>query len=232
MNSFDLFISSFINGFAHRSIRFDQFVNWLSLSDLFTGVVVIAVGCWLWFQNKHIQETREALLASIMASFPALAIARVLSWVVNRTRPLMETRHLFRLPYGQTPRWEGPSSFPSDHAVLFFALATGIFLVSRRTGWFVFAYVSIVICLPRIYLAEHYATDILAGAAIGVFMTWLANTSRIRKPLTAWALRLLETRPGLFYSCAFIVTYQIAVLFDPIVKMLGVARSIIQAKPL
>src|SRR6185369_5982605 len=117
MNSFDLFISSFINGFAHRSIRFDQFVNWLSLSDLFKGVVVIAVGCWLWFQNEDIQETREALLASIMASFPALAIARVLSWVVNRTRPLMETRHLFRLPYGQTPRWEGPSSFPSDHAL-------------------------------------------------------------------------------------------------------------------
>jgi hypothetical protein len=52
------------------------------------------------------------------------------------------------------------------------------------------------------------------------------------KALTAWALRLLENRPGLFYSCAFIVTYQIAVLFDPIVKMLGVARSIVQAKPL
>jgi len=232
MNSFDLFISSFINGFAHRSIRFDQFVNWLSLSDLFKGVVVIAVGCWLWFQNKHIQETREALLASIMASFPALAIARVLSWVVNRTRPLMETRHLFRLPYGQTPGWEGPSSFPSDHAVLFFALATGVFFASRRTGWFLFVYVSIVICLPRIYLAEHYATDILAGAAIGVFMTWLANTSRIRKPLTGWALRSLETRPGMFYSCLFIVTYQMADLFDPVIKMLQVAKLIIRGKAL
>ena len=30
MNSFDLSISSFINGFAHRSIRFDDFVTWLS----------------------------------------------------------------------------------------------------------------------------------------------------------------------------------------------------------
>src|SRR6478672_7165586 len=230
MNSFDLFISSFINGFAHRSIRFDQFVNWLSLSDLFKGVVVIAVGCWLWFQNEDIQETRETLLASIMASLPALAIARVLSWVVNRTRPLMETRHLFRLPYGQTPRWEGPSSFPSDHAVLFFALATGIFLVSRRTGWFVFAYVSIVICLPRIYLAEHYATDILAGAAIGVFMTWLANTSRIRKPLTAWALRWLDKSPGSFYSFAFILTFQMAELFDPLLETLKVANLTIAGK--
>ncbi len=232
MNSFDLFISSFINGFAHRSFRFDEFVNWLSESVLFKGGVVIGIGWWLWFQNHDVRETREVLLATIMASFPALGIARVLSWVVNRTRPLIETRHIYRLPYGQTPGWEGPSSFPSDHAVLFFALATGIFFASRRTGWFVFAYVSIVICLPRIYLAEHYATDILAGAAIGVFMTWLANISRIRKPLTAWALRLLETRPGLFYFCAFIVTCQMADLFDPIIKMVRVARSIIQAKPL
>ncbi len=232
MNSFDLFISSFINGFAHRSLRFDEFINWLSESNLFKGGVVIGIGCWLWFQNEDVRETREALLAAIMASFPALAIARVISWAVNRTRPLIETRHLFRLPYGETPGWEGPSSFPSDHAVLFFALATGIFFASRRTGWFVFLYVSIVICLPRIYLAEHYATDILAGAAIGVFMTWLANTSRIRKPVTAWALRLLETRPGLFYSCTFIVIYEMADLFDPVIKMLKVARSIIQAKPL
>jgi len=232
MNSFDLFISSFLNGFAQRSFRFDELVNWLSESVLFKGCVVMGIGCWLWFQNKDVQETREALLAAIMASFPALAVARVLSWVFNRTRPLIETRHLFRLPYGQTPGWEGPSSFPSDHAVLFFALATGVFFASRRTGWFLFVYVSIVICLPRIYLAEHYATDILAGAAIGVFMTWLANTSRIRKPLTGWALRSLETRPGMFYSCLFIVTYQMADLFDPVIKMLQVAKLIIQGKAL
>jgi len=63
-------------------------------------------------------------------------------------------------------------------------------------------------------------------------MISLPTAAPFRLDLTAWALRLLETRPGLFYSCAFIVTYQIAVLFDPIVKMLGVARSIVQAKPL
>jgi undecaprenyl-diphosphatase len=232
MNSFDLSISSFINGFAHRSIRFDVFVSWLGASSLVKGGIIIGIGYWLWFQNEDVQKTRETLLAAIIASFPALAIARVLSWVIKRTRPLVETRHLFRQPYGEPPGWEGPSSFPSDHAVLFFALATGIFFASRRTGWFMFAYVSIVICLPRIYLAEHYATDILAGAAIGVFMTWLANISPIRKPLTAWVLRLLETSPGLFYFCAFMVTYQMAELFNPTLRMLRAVKLIIQAKPL
>ena len=156
MNSFDLFISSFLNGFAERSFRFDELVNWLSESVLFKGCVVMGIGCWLWFQNKDVQETREALLAAIMASFPALAVARVLSWVFNRTRPLIETRHLFRLPYGQTPGWEGPSSFPSDHAVLFFALATGSLLCLPT-----YRVVSLRICLD-----SHLPAPYLSGGAL------------------------------------------------------------------
>jgi undecaprenyl-diphosphatase len=79
MNSFDLPISSFINGFAHRSIRFDDFVTWLSGNNLLKGGVVIGIVWWLWFQNEDVRRTREALLAAVIASFPALAVARVLS---------------------------------------------------------------------------------------------------------------------------------------------------------
>src|SRR5713101_6266271 len=94
MNSFDLFISSFINGFVHRSIRFDAFVTWLSSNNLLKGGVVIGVVWWLWFQNEDVRRTREALMAAIIACFPALAVARVLSWIINRPRPLIETRHI------------------------------------------------------------------------------------------------------------------------------------------
>jgi len=231
MNSFDLSISSFINGFAHRSIRFDEFVTWLSDNNLLKGGVVIGFIWWLWFQNEDVRRTREALLAAMIASFPALAVARVLSSVIARARPLNETRYLFRVPYGAPGKWVGPSSFPSDHAVLFFALAAGIFFASRRMGWLVFIYVSIVICLPRLFLAEHYATDILGGAAIGISMAWLSNLPSIRRTLTSWALRWLDTSPGLFYSCSFILTYQMAELFDSILRTLKVAKFIIQGKP-
>lgn len=232
LNSFDLFISTLINGFAHRSIRFDTFVTWLSEENLLKGGVVIGTVWWLWFRNKDVRRVREALMAAILACFPALVVARVLSWTINRPRPLNETSHIFRVPYGGKLVWEGPASFPSDHAVLFFALATGIFLASRRPGWFVFGYVSMFICLPRIYLAEHYATDILAGGSIGIFMVWLANVPSIRKPITAWAFRWLDTSPGLFYAFAFILTFQMAELFDPLLHTLKVARLIIQGNPL
>jgi len=230
LNSFDLSISALINGFAHRSIRFDTFVTWLSEENLFKGGVVLGVMWWLWFRSEDVRRIREALMAAIIACFPALAFARVLSWIINRTRPLKETGYIFRIPYGANLVWEGPSSFPSDHAVLFFALATGIFLASRRTGWFVFGYVLIFICLPRIYLAEHYATDILAGGAIGIFMVLLANVPSVRKPITGWAFRWLDRSPGLFYAFAFILTFQMVELFDPMLHTLKIARLIIQGK--
>jgi undecaprenyl-diphosphatase len=167
----------------------------------------------------------------MIASFPALAVARILSWAVFRPRPLTETRVLFRVPYGASAAvWEGLSSFPSDHAVLFFALATGIFFASRRAGWFTFAYVSIIICLRRLFMGEHYTTDILVGAAIGISMACLASPPAIRPPLTRWALQWLDAKPGQFYWFSFILTHQMAELFDPMLRMLKVTNYIIHGR--
>jgi PAP2 superfamily len=106
-----------------------------------------------------------------------------------------------------------------DHAVPFFAMAVGILIASRRAGWFALFYVSAFICLPRMYLGEHYATDILTGAAIGVIPVCLANLPRIREPLTSWALRWLDASSSSFYFLSFLVLYQVVELFEPLVEM-------------
>src|SRR4029077_8727248 len=125
MNRFDLSISSFINGFAHRSLRFDESVVLISDSNLLKGGVVIGLVWYLWFQKEDVRRKREVLLAAMIASFLALASARILSWVIFRPRPLNETRFAFRIAYGASAaQWKGYSSFPSDHAVMFCALAT------------------------------------------------------------------------------------------------------------
>jgi len=231
MNRFDLAITSFINGFAQRSIRFDEFVIWISTSNLVKGMVVIGLVWSLWFLNADLRSRREALLSGMMASFPALVVSRILSWAFFRPRPLNEARLLLRVPYGISGAdWEGVSSFPSDHAVFFFALAAGIFFASRRVGWFAFFYVSMVICLPRIFIGEHYATDILAGAAIGISFAWLANLPAIRKPLTNWALQWQEARPAQFYFFFFLLTYQMAEVFESVLHTLKYANAIIYGK--
>src|SRR3979411_781800 len=108
MNGFDLFISSFINRFAHRSLRFDEFVVFISSSNLLKGGVIVGLIWWVWFQNEDVRKEREASLAAIIASFPALAVARILSWVFFRPRPLADAQFLFRVPYGgSAAQWEG-----------------------------------------------------------------------------------------------------------------------------
>ena len=222
MNTFDMVIMSFINRLAHlahRSPIIDEFVLLVSGNTFLKGGVVVAVIWWIWFRDE---EKRQFLLAGVIASFIGLVLSRVFTHVIFRVRPLNNPLLAFPLPCPLSRgTWEGMSSFPSDHAVLFFALATGIFLASRRIGWLMFTYVSVVICLPRLYLGIHYPTDILAGASIGMVLACLLNLPVIRKPATIWALRWMDSEPALFYPCFFLLTYQIAELFDPLRAIAG-----------
>ena len=82
----------------------------------------------------------------------------------------MNHRALFTIPDSPDDTKNGgffinDNSFPSDHAGLFYALATTIFLVSRRTGIIMFIYVTLVVIVPRLYLLLHYPTDIMAGGS-------------------------------------------------------------------
>lgn len=76
------------------------------------------------------------------------------------------------------------------------------------------AHVVIFISFPRLYLGLHYLTDILAGAALGGGICWLANRTRLLSPVTQKLLRMSSSTPGFFYAGFFLVTYQIATLFQ------------------
>ena len=105
------------------------------------------------------------------------------------------------------------SSFPSDHATMFFALATGIWFLSRPLGLASMVHVAIVICLPRVYLGLHYPTDVLAGALIGVGVAWFICGPRFR-PFWGWGLRCMERYPAGFYAAAYLLTFEMASMFD------------------
>ena len=68
--------------------------------------------------------------------------------------------------------WLG-TSFPSDHAMLSFALATPLFVVNPAAGILALA-VAGCIGVSRVGVGVHYVSDVVVGSAVGIIATALA----------------------------------------------------------
>ena len=217
MNYFDATILHFLNQGARKSWAFDQVVAFLSVNDLLKGGVMVSLLWWAWFRRDDRRSgDRQHIIATLLSSLIAVAVARLMVLALPfRPRPLHEASLNLVLPYGVSDSALGKlSSFPSDHAVLFFSLATGIFFVSMRVGLLAFLYVAVFIALPRIYLGLHYPTDILVGAVLGMTIGWMANHYLPQTKSIQSLTNFSYSKPGFFYPWFFLITYQIAELFQ------------------
>jgi membrane-associated phospholipid phosphatase len=217
MEALDESIVFFFNQFAQRWGTFDGIVIFLSNSDLMKGGVVMGAIWGAWFYHKgDAKINRSFLLSALLGSLIALFLARFFAHVLPlRIRPVLNPNLHFRPPTGlpSQSNWTIWSSFPSDHAALFCALLTGVWLVSRRGGVLLMVYILIAICLPRIYVGIHYPSDVLAGVALGVFSVLLCSWSKVRKIWTGVVLNWIERWPGASYTLLFLITFEIATLF-------------------
>lgn len=234
MTGFDEAILHWLNQFAQRSPAFDSTVVFISESALFKGEALMAALWWLWFSTRKDREhNRQVILATLGAIFVSILLGRLLAGgsitglLPFRSRPLSSPD--FRVPFGfhhQEPfrYW---SAFPSDHAMLFSAAATGLFFISRRLGLFAHAYWILVIGFPRLYLGLHYPTDILGGAAIGIATAVFLNWASVRGAIAALPMRWLERHPASFYAAFFVLSVQITELFvDARALILVVLRAV------
>jgi len=69
----------------------------------------------------------------------------------------------------------GDWSFPSDHATASFAIARAFILNGVRRRALAFFAAALLVCVSRVYVGTHYASDILGGAVTGMIAAGAAR---------------------------------------------------------
>lgn len=160
---FDVLVFYFINHDLQNA-----FFDWLMplISDgrkwfpLFGAVYV-----WLWWKGGQNGRMAAVLIIFVILLSDQLS-SSVIKPLVQRQRPCVALDNVNMLTGLKTS-----FSFPSSHAANSFAAALLFthFLPSWKWAVFALAFLS---GFSRVYLGVHYPSDVLGGAALGLFCAW------------------------------------------------------------
>lgn len=224
VNRFDLHLEFALNHLERHRLWLEKAALLLSSSNLTSSAVILTLMWIALFDPRRpgrLREGYEMIFGSALFAMLATLVARAIAISVPfRARPMAAASVLpLQFPPGALKliHW---SAFPSDHATLFFALAVGILPVSRRLGGLAVAWVVFVICPPILFIGEHWPTDILAGAAIGAGCVQLVRLPAVRNWLRAVVGGWYERRPALVIALFFFWSYEAAVLFEDVRRLL------------
>ncbi len=118
-------------------------------------------------KNKKLQYKGWEMVGSITIN---IAITEGLKYVVNRERPYDKYPQVH--PYFIDP----DPSFPSGHTSTAFATATTLSLELKK--WYVVVPVYVWaagVGYSRLYMGEHYPTDVIGGAIVGTGSAFLSH---------------------------------------------------------
>ena len=168
--------------FHHDGVE-DPLLFYINVSEaLFAATLAII---FLAARGPRFAEWRRAGVAAVLSAGLALAVGKVISELVDRSRPFVADPHGVHLFSGHA----ADPGFPSDHATAAFAIAVAIVL--RKRGWGIVALAAAtVLSVGRVALGIHYPSDVLAGAALGaaaaLTLWWRPLRTRV-DALADWA---------------------------------------------
>ncbi|WP_424888376.1 phosphatase PAP2 family protein [Streptomyces sp. XH2] len=136
-------------------------------------LLLMAVAVAVWWRNRS-TGARGVALALLVPVTTAIAygISEVVKSLVDEERPCRAVHGAVTSLAACPPH--GDWSFPSNHATLAAALATGIVLARRALLWAVLP-MALLVAFSRVFLGVHYPHDVAAGLLLGAAVALLGG---------------------------------------------------------
>jgi membrane-associated phospholipid phosphatase len=151
-----------MNSLIHINANDQQ--HFSTLSNAGVGVLgALPAGMYLWSLNGNAPQAHETSLLSGEALIDGLAVSEVIRFVSRRDRPAVNNAKGNFFSSSPTS-----SSFPSNHAVAAWAMASVI--GDEYPGWLsrtVVYGLATTVSVSRVLAEQHFPSDVLIGSAAG-----------------------------------------------------------------
>jgi membrane-associated phospholipid phosphatase len=154
----------FLNSYHSRWLD-DFFIVYTNLGDgLFSVALVVAL-----LGMRRFNMAWQILAAYVISGL----LAQLLKHLVPSPRPVEFFKLKQQIYFIAGVTNTGYGSFPSGHSASIFALATllAFFSKNKKMG-IVYLLAAALVGYSRIYLSQHFLTDVLAGSLVGVLTSW------------------------------------------------------------
>jgi membrane-associated phospholipid phosphatase len=160
---------------------------------------------WAWAAKRP-----RVLLAGLLAMLLTLCTVLPIKSVVGRIRPDQELAEVMNEPF-----YKRSYSFPSGDATLAFAVATAAagFIAAAKVRWLPFLLAAMA-GVTRLMLLRHFASDVIAGAALGI----LCGYAALRISRSEVSRRMLSRAPPTCWRPAFGVAALLYLSFDAVTR--------------
>jgi undecaprenyl-diphosphatase len=155
----DRAITQWINAPAGSNYLMDSIM--IVVTQYGVPLLILAVILQWWSKRERL-HIRHTCVAAGLAFIIGLGLNQILLLFVHRIRPY--DAGVSHLIVSRSSDW----SFPSDHATASFAIAAAFFLHGARRRGIALLAAALLVCVSRLYVGTHYASDILGGAVTGI----------------------------------------------------------------
>ncbi len=160
LHSVDLSVFGVLHDLAGQNAWADATIVFLGEYLAYGVLLAMLVATLRSYRAGKMGEVLAYATAVVLGLVARYGVAELIRYFYHRPRPFAA----LNLPHLLT---ETSYSFPSGHAIFFFALAAGVFSTNKRLGAWLYV-AAILIGLGRIAAGVHYPSDIFGGAILGV----------------------------------------------------------------